>query len=559
MKLMKKVLALALSLIMVLAMGVTVFADGGYTITVKGDSGHKYEAYQVFTGDLSGNTLSNIKWGSGVNGTNLLAALKTDATIGSSFKDIADDQYAAANVADILTGKTDDSEFVQAFAKVAGANLSTAAGTSEETANTPADGKSSYAISGLAAGYYLVKDQDKSAPSDDAYTRYILKVVNDVEVNAKVDVPTIDKKIVEGQNKVSANTASIGDNVPFELTTKVPDMTGYTKYYFIVNDELSSGLTFNNDVTITVGGTEYTSDKYTVSEENGKIKIVFKNFVNQGLTKGAEIKINYSATVNENAVITDAGNPNTVKLTYSNNPNITPDGENEPGPNDKDVTGETPESKTVTYVTAVKLTKVDATDKTKTLTGAKFRISGDKVNVTVINSQVFEKADNGTYYMLKDGTYTTEEPTEQTAAEYDSTTQKYAKVDKVTQETSKETVTAEAYVDGSGVLVFKGLGAGEYTITELVAPDGYNLLKNPIKVVITADPTMTAPGWSVTADNKTVAQDKTEWVFPITVENNQGAVLPSTGGMGTTIFYAVGAILVLGAAVVLVTRRRMSK
>ena len=564
MKTVKRVLALVLALTLLLAMSATVFAaDDTYTITISGDNvveGHTYEAYQIFKGDLaekdSKTILSNIEWGSGVNGDALLTALKADTTLGNDFNGCT----TAAQVADVLATYGSDAEKTQQFAKLAGANLTdTVAGIS--TWNEPG---TNYSISSLAPGYYLVKDEDDSAPSSDAYTRYILQVVHNVTVNAKTDVPTVDKNIKEGDTIVKANDASIGDTINYEVTSKVPDMTGYTKYFFVLNDTMSKGLTFNNDVAVTIGGTTLDADKYTVAYNTDTatgittIEIVIKNFIDY--TKEDAILVTYSATLNQDASLDPvAGNPNKVQLTYSNNPNVDGNGDpqNPDKPGEGAPTGKTPESETKTYVTGIKLTKVDGADHSKMLTGAKFKIEGNGVKVVLVNKEVYEEASDGTYYMLKTGTYTETAPTDETASSYDSTTTKYKKVTAVTEGTVNTKVNATGYVDEKGVLTFEGPGEGTYTITEIVAPNGYNLLKAPIKVEIKANATFDKCEWTVTADGNRVTADKNLYAFLI--ENKSGAELPSTGGIGTTVFYVLGGLLVVCAGVLLITKRRMNK
>lgn len=572
MKTVKRALALVLALTLLLAMSATVFAaDDTYTITISGDNvvkDHTYEAYQIFKGDLaekdSKTILSNIEWGSGVNGDALLTALKADTTLGNDFNNCT----TAAQVADVLATYGSDAEKTQQFAKLAGASLTdTVAGTS--TWNEPG---TNYSISSLAPGYYLVKDEYDSAPSSDAYTRYILQVVHNVTVNAKTDVPTVDKNIKEGDTSVKANNASIGDVINYEVKSAVPDMTGYTKYFFVMNDTLSKGLTYNDNMVIKVGDTTLTKDTgYTVTavkNDSGttSIEIVFKNFVGYKDRVGADVIVTYSATLNQDANLDPSvGNPNEVKLVYSNNPNVvgTGDGRNPDKPAPGDATGETPKSETKTYVTGIKLTKVDGKNTNTTLTGAKFKIEGTGMKVVLVNKEMYKESANGTYYMLKNGTYTTTEPVTDknnagyNADRYDDTSKKYEKVDVVTKDTALTEINATGYVDANGVLTFEGLGAGSYTITELVAPNGYNLLKEPIEVKITAEATLEKCTWTVTAGNNTATADGNLYAFQ--VENNAGAELPSTGGIGTTVFYVLGGLLVVCAGVLLITKRRMNK
>ena len=540
MKTVKRALALVLALTLLLAMSATVFAadDTTYTITINNTTtGHTYEAYQIFAGDLAekdGKTiLSNITWGNGIT-----EAGKT--ALGN-----------AAEKAETL--KTADD--AAAFAKAVAPYL--------QNPTTSVKGTDKYTISGLKAGYYLVKDTQ--APADDFYSAYIMEVVSNVEAEPKGDKPTVDKNIKDNGETAKVNEASIGDTINYEVTSKVPDMAGYNKYFFVLNDTMSKGLTFNNDVKVKIGEAELKADAYDVtSTVNGdgttSIEIIFKNFIQYKDQTGSAITVTYSATLNQDASLDPvAGNPNKVQLTYSNNPNVAGDGDpqNPDKPGNGAPTGKTPESETKTYVTGIKLTKVDGADHSKTLTGAKFEITGDSVKVVLINKEVYKEASDGTYYMLKNGTYTETAPIGETASNYDSTTTKYKKVTAVTKDTVNTKVNATGYVDEKGVLTFEGLGEGTYTITEIIAPEGYNLLKAPITVEIKANATFEKCEWTVTADNEAVTADGTLYAFLI--ENKSGAELPSTGGIGTTVFYVLGGLLVVCAGVLLITKRRMNK
>ena len=166
--------------------------------------------------------------------------------------------------------------------------------------------------------------------------------------------------------------------------------------------------------------------------------------------------------------------------------------------------------------------------------------------------------------MLKDGNYTTTPAVTDKTAEgynankYDSTTQKYEKVTVVNKETVATEINTVGYTDVNGILTFEGLNAGEYTITELVAPSGYNLLKDSITVKITENANMGNANWTVTKDGTTLSAGDDN-LFSFNVENNSGKELPSTGGMGTTLFYVIGGLLVVGAGIALVTKKRMNK
>ena len=448
---------------------------------------------------------------------------------------------------------------------------------------TAAEKATSVTIGNLPLGYYVVEDAGAATP----ISALILDTTNpNPSVTIKADKPSIDKNIDGTKDTddattgdVKYNNAAVGDEVPYKVTSKVPDMTGYTKYYFVVNDTLSKGLTFNDDVVIKIGSTALTkcshaseaahTSCYTVTSTKNadgttSVEIVLKNFIQYKDQVGDPITITYSATVNKDAVIGVAGNPNEVKLTYSNNPNVKDDGTpgNPDKPTDKSPTGKTPESVTRTYVTDIEIIKVDPAG--NRLTGAEFKLEGTKLNTVLVRTDVYTEAEDGAYWKLKDGSYTTDDPNTEgmDKNKYESTTIKYSKTVETKEIVKAENVTYTGTVGADGVLRFEGLSAGKYTITEIKAPAGYNLLKAPITVTIgfTAP---TAPStdctWAYTwnsgeqnGNNVTTNNSNT-----VTVINEAGIELPSTGGMGTTIFYVVGSILVVGAAVLLITKKRM--
>jgi LPXTG-motif cell wall-anchored protein len=260
--------------------------------------------------------------------------------------------------------------------------------------------------------------------------------------------------------------------------------------------------------------------------------------------------------VNDAAVIGNAGNPNTVKLTYSNNPGHSGDG-NPDNPDSDIVTGETPDSVVKTYVTEIELIKVDGANNTTKLAGAVFNVKGTQINKVIITGEKFVKDAAGTYYLLKDGTYTTKTPTDATISQYESTSDMYKKeAYATTSEQETKDVDFQVVTGSDGIIKLTGLKEGTYTFTEIQAPDGYNLLKDPITVTITSNVTTTDATFAWTgSDNVT---NKSDGTFTFNVANNSGTELPSTGGIGTTIFYIVGGLLLVGAAIVLVARRKAS-
>lgn len=545
-----KFASLLLALVMILALTVPAFGAENYSIIVNNTnnavsiSGSTYSAYKLF--DV---TYSSDKE-------------HYSYTIDEDFQNFAytvdGKTYSGETLIAYINGLANNAEALNAFAKAALAYVDDQKIEADGTV-TIAEATQTGTINLNAPGYYLVAGNGTAENNQTITAACSLTTTNPTAtVNPKLDAPSVDKKIVEDGNKLVANTAAIGDNISYEVTSKVPNMTGYNKYYFILNDTMSKGLTFNKDVEIKVGDktlvkdTDYTVNS-SVAAETGitTITITFKNFIKYNADTA--IVVTYSATLNENADLTQTGNINEVNLTYSNNPNFNYAGENDT-PETNEPTGTTPNSTTKTYSTGLKLTKVDSDE--NPLTGAKFQITGEALKVVLINKEAFVLSENGTYYMLKDGTFTNTAPADENKESYDSITNKYEKITTVTKNTVTTSINTSAYVDANGVLTFEGLADGTYTITELIAPNGYNMLKSPITITIESNATLGGCTWTVKKGDADLTAENNLYSF--TVVNTTGTELPTTGGIGTTIFYIVGSVLALGAVVLLVTKKRMN-
>lgn len=407
-----------------------------------------------------------------------------------------------------------------------------------------------------------------------------MQVVNDtLTFTPKADIPTPDKKIVESDNRVSTNEASIGDEVNYEITGTMPTTIGdYKTYFYKFTDTLSKGLTYKeNSIKVTVNGVDVTNYFYkgvgTYSNTTGteievsildvKALSLLETPAVGEITKDTKVVLTYTATLNENAVIAGEGNPNDVKLTYSNDPNNSGNGsttppENPDKPTPEHPTGESPEVEVVTYTTELTILKTNEED--AFLPGVEFTLTGNGVNIVLVTEETFTEAADGAYWKLKDGTYTTTAPTisdneTDNTADYDSIEIKYTKTTSVVAKGNGKTETnVVGTVQEDGTVTFKGLGAGEYTITETKTLPGYNTI-DPITFTLTFDASKT-PMFASNNDKVNVGTDN---VLDTSIENKKGSLLPSTGGIGTTIFYIVGAVLVIGAAILLVTKKRMSK
>ena len=519
MKLTKRLASLLLVAVMAMALTIPALA-----------ASHTYEIYQIFTGDVSNGTLSNVKWGKNGTGTEGQAVDENVLT-------------ALANV----NGKSDADKLTEITKYV---KLSD---PFKEVTKDVTDVKAEISVDEIPAGYYLIKDKDKSQNGEGGfYTLYVVKVTDGtLKFTPKGDVPTVDKKIVGGENEGKLNSASIGDTVEYKITGTLPtNIDAYETYYYEFSDTLSKGLTFDDNVTVKIGNTDVTDNfvvNHTTNETTGVTTITIKIENLKGIdgvtiTAGTEVVVTYSATLNKDAVIAGNGNTNDVKLIYSNDPNYKGEGANSPK-------GETPEKEVVTYTTELTITKTDGEN---ILPGAEFTLTGEGMNIVLVTEVTFEvDADNGTYYKLKNGTYTETAPTDDTQDKYESTT-KYVKVTTITSKGANQTNTTVVGTVSpeTGKLTFTGLGAGDYTLTETKTPAGYNTIA-PINFKITFD---TASKKFTSTDPIKVESNNT---LSTTIVNKAGVKLPETGGIGTTIFYTLGAILVVGAGVLLVTKKRM--
>lgn len=531
MKSMKKLVTLLLSLVMLCALAMPAMADAAktYSITIDGAvAGHTYTAYQVFKGVYySGNRqvegkeaeyLSDVTWGDDVDDTKILKALQESTVIGKDFTD----KTSAEDVAYVLQGYDDQSEKLDEFARIVGKNLKTDA-TGTDCGAIGEDKKTT--ITGLTAGYYFVKDTGTIGAGEIA-TKFLVEVVGDASVTVKADAPTIEKKIVNGDasNHTSVN---IGDQVEFELTAKVPDMANFDTYTFTISDTLSKGLTFDKDsvevkignTTLTVG-TDCTLTPPTDPKTDNTFKIEFtKEQLGQNVVHGtgATIVVTYKATLNSNALTTDK-ETNTAKLEYSNNPSSSED----------KGTVTTPDVPVYIYDFDIDIDKYDDTDnkagqtadKSKKLENAEF----------ILYKEVTEKNGPVKYYYQND----------------DDTKE-------VKWTTNRDQATPQT-TNAQGEASFKGIAAGSYFLEETKAPDGYNKLKAPKAVTITAE---YDDNGKLTKSSAT-STSKHQYIQTVEVPNKAGAVLPSTGGIGTTIFYVLGSILALGAAVLLIVKKRMN-
>lgn len=529
MKHLKKLASILLVLVMVLSVTTTAFAA-----EVTNSTTHSYNAYQIFSGTQVDNSvpLGDVAWGTGINGAAFLEELKTDTRFVKEGTNIFESCTTAADVAAVLGQYADKSDEAKAFANVAAKHL-TNVYTAISAEATSVE---------LTAGYYLLVDT--STPGEgDAMNSALLQVTNQgsITIEKKYDVPSVDKSVKDTDNQWGeAADWEIGSKVPFQLVGTLPtNFADYETYKYVFHDTLSAGLQYNGDVKVYVQNGEnkteitngFTVDPATAATAGGgTLTVTFTDLkAVAGVTATSKIVVEYTAKLLSTAEIGKPGNKNEVYLEYSNNPNHTGEG----------TTGNTPKDEVLVFTYELDVTKVDGQNADKKLANAEFvLLNNNKTKVAkVVNGKFVEWLD--VPEAGEDGTVTYPEGTKLVSGE-------------------------------DGKFVIAGLDAGTYYLRETKAPGGYNLLKNDIIVTITAtldksenSPALTDLKLSVKEDKEGAAATDSNGnvdtgIVETNVMNNSGAQLPETGGMGTTLFYVLGGILVLVAIILLITRKRMS-
>ena len=490
-----------LAIAMIFALALPAFAADTYTITINKETpGHRYEAYQIFTGDVSTNeegklVLSSIKWGSGVN-TDGQVAFGNAQDKADTITTVAQAETFADEVSQYLTGTIAKAVY-DAEAK-------------------------NYVISNLAPGYYLIKDEDGSQTGTAGYTAFILKVVGDAEADPKDGETTFEKKV---DDKNDSNTTEdkiewhdsadhdIGDLVDFKLETTIAEnYDEYDEYYLALHDTEEKGLTFQpGSVKVTVDGKPVTSGYTVVTNpaDGHTFDVIFTDTKLIAEVKAnSKIVVTYKSRLNEDCFLGNQGNVNKAYAEFSNSP-------------DDEQRGTSEEDTVIVFTYKVTVNKKDGD--LNPLPGATFTLEKFVADET----GAFDNGGiNGNWVALS------------------------------TVETTPETT-----------FTFRGLDDGYYRLTETEAPEGYNAI-DPVYFTVTAEHDLvwsTQPRTDVLTNltgNKVTGEieftmDKVSGNIGTDIVNEKGIVLPETGGIGTTIFYIVGALLVVGAAIVLITKKRM--
>lgn len=510
MKRIKKFAAALLTTIMMMTMTVTAYAAGNCTLTVNvkdgqdlnGQTINLYKLFDVTESESTTTSGTTKNYAYTVNTAEGYKAALVEVLKPSVTSTSKDEEFAKA----VLNLGKDSTPEVQNFANkfTAYALNSEAKLTATATSGKITESKKSYEFTGLDAGYYLVyvtggKEIQSSLVTVDK---------NTTTVNLKTEAPSITKT-------ADNDTVSIGQVVKYTVTGSIPDTTGYEQYVYKIHDTLSDGLDFVNDangtavsdnaVKVAVAFTDTSvTDASTAPATaelsgtgNRTMALDLSAWVrgNQENNKGKEFTVTYYAKVNANAVVTEQ---NKAQLEYGNNPN--------------DTTNTTPSIvKTPTYPLDINKIKTGTTDM---LSGATFKLYKNSVadgNVVKVSAVAG-----------KDGCYVVDPSSNIT-----------------------EMVTIKDKIDGKGYnLHLNGLAAGTYYLEETKAPDGFNKLTDPIKIVIEKN-----------GETYTITADGAEGNI-LTVQNSTGSLLPSTGGAGVIVFAGVAILLVFGVAVSFIRDKR---
>ncbi len=523
--------AAVLTLFIIFSMAIPSLAadDGTITINNTNDAvsmkGHTYKAYKIFD----------------VAYDNAATPTDFDYTISAPFKSYFQQKFPGltgvdldAKAYDYIASMDGDHDALQAFAReLYNGYIAIATGTDAVAAagSVKSTSAKSAVIGGLAPGYYLVYDEGNPSAADNA-EKAIANVAlttasPNATINLKASVPTLDKKITgvsdSASNASSATgedivSAQIGQHVGFQLDSIVPDLTGYTNYIYKVKDTMDSGLKPDKNAKVTIGTDNVTNHEKCHIVYDGQVMTVTIDFdLLKEYAKDTPITITYSATVDTDANVYPSadGNGNEAQLEYTNN--IT----------DETLTETTPGSTVSVHLFSIDITKVNA--KNEALAGAKFTIQDASGKYIPVSKE-------GTRYKVVAAT-ATDAATGTDATATDAT---------ATDATATDAEAATVESDANGKIYVDGLAEGTYTITEIEAPEGYNVLKNPVVITITAEYDAEGKCTSVSGNTATIV-------------NKAGGLLPSTGGIGTYIFTIGGAVLMITAAFILIYRKKKAE
>ncbi len=533
----KKVIAIIIFMIFIFAtFGISnIYADTECTITIENqETGHEYQAFQVFTGDLSvdptdsAKVLSNIEWGNGITDPNgFLADLKADPILSEDFTADVSSPREVAVILEQFYAK--DSDKLVKFAEIIAKYLNT------DNKFVSTEGSGSYTITVPKTGYYFIKDKDDSLDDKySAYTRYMLKIADDITIEPKSEKPSVDKSLLEDSDK-NFGDFNINEVFDFYLTATLKENSEYgqyEEYKLVFDDIMETGITYDKIVDITVKGAKTTDNStiddfeltlnkdYTETHGEHSLNITVTNLIaslkaqnpQADISKGLKVVVDYQAHLNTQAKISDLDtvdnpNVNTVKLHYSNNPNA----------EKTDDMGVTLEDKNFIFTYGVKNTKYErhsyeTDDDNRILENAGFKLYKNDGETEI---KLQWDSSLSAYYPVKDG-----EPA----------------VDMM----KSQPVTGQFNIIG--------LDQGTYILKEVDTPAGYDTCE-PITIEIVAEYNETDGAESVIFTTKNNMNNS--------IVDIRGAKLPSTGSI--TLIVIFGVAIVLGISGIILSKKNKKK
>lgn len=528
-KAIKKLLAALLAVAMVCAMAIPAFAENSEGDV---DSHHTYSAFQIFKGDVEGNNIkdfkiSNVDWGSNIinNSDDFLNKLREADHIGPLFTNAKSAQEVLAVISQWHDSDDDSIAFARFVCHYLYSN-------DANPTYVVRAGSNALTIPEAKAGYYLFVDTTDFSKDDSyhSYNSFLLMVTKgnwNVPITPKAEKPTVEKKVYDNPDGTSTGgfgssaDHAINEKFQFQLTATLPDSTNraydyYDKYSVIFHDTLSEGITYDGPYSVVIESNDITytitdPSKYTINTDKLDSQNYFEVEIPDvktcvaglDLNKGATITVTYTAHLNEKAYVNTVGggtdNKNSVYLEYSNNPRISTSLDH------------TPESEVRVYTYQLNNTKYRDDDTPgNELAGAGFRLYSGK---DCTKEQEIKLKKN-----ITDGTYSP-----------------YFGTD----------AGDEMFSDEHGQFNVKGLDAGTYYLKETTTPADFT----PCSVI---------PPVTITANHTKDYVDLSGNLSTTIINKKAGGItLPSTGGIGTTIFYVVGGGLMVAAIVLLVTKKRM--
>lgn len=522
-----------------------------FTGEVKDGVTHNYSAYKIFNGTVEGDNLTNISFAKANGFDAFLAALKADATIGDKFTTAG----TVAEVANVLSGFSDKSADAKAFADFVATHATLLA--------APVTGQGSLTLD--SDGYYVIIETGATGGNDYAKTSYILKQYDaseGAEIAVKSAAPTVDKQVYDNDDKAATGDNNgwgesadhaINETFQMKLIATIPadeDFAAYKAYKVAFHDKYNKGITFENIASVSVAGEtvnagEAKTDYQLASNTTNRTLDITINDIVPAITAASKklgtdeitVEVIYNVHLNEDAATVNASasdlstsydNVNGVYLEYSNNPNWNGSGTATPGedtPGDDESTGETPKDYVWVFTYESNNNKVD--DANKPLTGAKFQIKNGDTVIKLVDKG------NGEYVVA-----------DQSLALSTS------------EGASPKIVDTMVSTGTDAKFNIKGLDAGTYTLVETAAPQGYKVAADTVfHISATHSEGKTENNVDTELADVTLATGKGNSLNH-TIVDSSSSKLPSTGGMGTTLFVLGGGCMAGLAGIYLISKKR---